>query len=122
MPIHWIWGENQIKLDDTLPIYGIGLEFRDAKGKYVSISSIQMRSGETMFSAKRMINGFCVCSVVCVCLLVLWYKFAGCKKIKKNKKQKSIDAGRILENIYEECFLFSTQNFCIERIKIVIQW
>lgn len=41
----------------------------------------------------------------------------GCKKIKKNKKQKSIDAGRILENIYEECFLFSTQNFLHRKNK-----
>lgn len=104
IPVNWVWGENHILLDDTIPVYGVGVEFRGAKGGYVTIDSIQLRSGDSVFEIEKLIKAFAVCYVLFLMLVFLYRSVWRIRREKTGDKENVLT--EVIGGIYQEIGIF----------------
>ncbi len=79
-PMTWVAGENHIKVDESLSVYAVSLQFLHADGGYADITAIQFRSGETLFTLKEFVKRFVGFLALFSCLFFLqniWMKTKG---------------------------------------------
>lgn len=104
VPVNWVWGKNYIQLDETIPVYGVSVEFRDAKNGYVSIQSIQFGNKDFVFIKQRFIVAFAAAFVVySVTAGFVIYRI---KNIQNNNKRITRYVSKIPDEIYREIDLF----------------
>lgn len=104
-PVLLYKGENIVLLQETFPMYRIGIRILDAKGQFISIQSMQIREKASGYTAKRFVKifgtAFTSYLVAFVCFLIFLRKRKGISALKWKAEDWYLWFAELLQYIYQ---------------------
>lgn len=70
--IQLVQGSNEIRMNEEIKVYRIGIRIREAQGTFFSIEAMQARSEATVYTPKRFWGSMCVFAIIFGIGYILW--------------------------------------------------
>ena len=87
-PVVWTAGENMFRMNETIGVYRLGLEFSNAYGGFVSIAGVQMRNGENLIRWNVFLVVFMVSYVAYLMAAILFVTLKSKGKCSLTRKKR----------------------------------